>query len=55
MSTQALAGDLSSWVLLGWNGDGHPAYGEGSACVATIVTDYLINQTVPRRGTVCQR
>ena len=52
---QALAGDLSSWVLLGWNGDGHTAYGEGSACVDTIVNDYLINQTVPRSGTVCQR
>jgi len=52
---QALAGDLSSGVLLGWNGDGHTAYGEGSACVDTIVNDYLINQTVPRSGTVCQR
>jgi pimeloyl-ACP methyl ester carboxylesterase len=51
---QALAGDLSSGVLLGWNGDGHTAYGEGSACVDTIVNDYLINLTVPRSGTVCQ-
>jgi pimeloyl-ACP methyl ester carboxylesterase len=52
---QALAGDLSSGVLLGWNGDGHTAYGEGSACVDTIVNDYLINLAVPRSGTVCQR
>jgi pimeloyl-ACP methyl ester carboxylesterase len=51
---QALAGDLSSGVLLGWNGDGHTAYGEGSACVDTIVNDYLINLTVPRSGTICQ-
>ena len=51
---QALAGDLSSGVLLGWNGDGHTAYGEGSACVDTIVNDYLINLTVPRSGMVCQ-
>jgi pimeloyl-ACP methyl ester carboxylesterase len=51
---QALAGDLSSGVLLGWNGDGHTAYGEGSACVDTIVDDYLINLTVPRSGMVCQ-
>jgi pimeloyl-ACP methyl ester carboxylesterase len=52
---QALARDLSSGVLLGWNGDGHTAYGEGSACVDTIVNDYLTNLAVPRSGTVCQR
>jgi TAP-like protein len=40
-------------VLLGWNGDGHTAYGEGSACVDAIVNDYLINLAVPRSGTVC--
>jgi pimeloyl-ACP methyl ester carboxylesterase len=51
---QALAGDLSSGVLLGWNGDGHTAYGEGSSCVDTIVDDYLISLTVPRSGMVCQ-
>ena len=51
---QALAGDLSSGVLLGWNGDGHTAYGEGSACVDTIVNDYLIGLSVPRSGMVCR-
>jgi pimeloyl-ACP methyl ester carboxylesterase len=51
---QALAADLASGVLLGWNGDGHTAYGEGSACVDTIVNDYLIDLSVPRSGTVCQ-
>ena len=51
---QALAGDLASGVLLGWNGDGHTAYGQGSACVDTIVNDYLINLSVPRTGTVCR-
>jgi pimeloyl-ACP methyl ester carboxylesterase len=51
---QALAGDLASGVLLGWNGVGHTAYGEGSACVDTIVNDYLINLAVPRSRTVCQ-
>jgi pimeloyl-ACP methyl ester carboxylesterase len=51
---QALAGDLSSGVLLGWNGDGHTAYGEGSACVDTIVNAYLINLAVPRSGMICQ-
>jgi pimeloyl-ACP methyl ester carboxylesterase len=50
---RALAADLSSGVLLGWNGDGHTAYGEGSACVDTIVNSYLISLKVPRSGTVC--
>jgi pimeloyl-ACP methyl ester carboxylesterase len=50
---RALAADLSSGVLLGWNGDGHTAYGEGSACVDTIVNAYLISLKVPRGGIVC--
>jgi pimeloyl-ACP methyl ester carboxylesterase len=50
---QALAGDLSSGVLLGWNGDGHTAYGEGSACVDATVNAYLISLSVPRGGMVC--
>jgi pimeloyl-ACP methyl ester carboxylesterase len=50
---RALAGDLASGVLLGWNGDGHTAYGEGSACVDTIVNAYLFGLSVPRSGTVC--
>jgi pimeloyl-ACP methyl ester carboxylesterase len=50
---RALAADLSSGVLLSWNGDGHTAYGEGSACVDTIVNAYLISLTVPRSGTLC--
>jgi pimeloyl-ACP methyl ester carboxylesterase len=52
---QALAGDLSSGVLLGWNGVGHTAYGEGSTCVDTTVNDYLFSLTVPKSGTVCQQ
>jgi pimeloyl-ACP methyl ester carboxylesterase len=51
---QALAGDLASGVLLGWDGDGHTAYGEGSACVDTIVNNYLISLSVPASGTVCR-
>jgi len=50
---RALAADLSSGVLLGWNGDGHTAYGEGSACVDQIVNEYLISLKVPRSGNVC--
>jgi len=50
---QALASDLSSGVLLGWNGDGHTAYGEGSPCVDSIVNDYFVSLKVPRSGMVC--
>jgi hypothetical protein len=45
---------LATLRVLGWDGDGHTAYGEGSACVDTIVNDYLIDLAVPRSGTVCQ-
>lgn len=50
---QALTAGLSSGVLLGWNGDGHTAYGEGSSCVDTIVNDYFVSLKVPRSGMVC--
>ena len=49
----ALAGDLKSGVLLGWNGDGHTAYMRGSSCVDSAVDKYLISLVVPRNGTVC--
>lgn len=49
----ALAGDLASGVLLGWNGDGHTAYMMGSSCVDGIVNRYLLDLTVPRSGTLC--
>jgi pimeloyl-ACP methyl ester carboxylesterase len=50
---QALAGDLKSGVLLGWNGNGHTAYMMGSSCVDNAVNSYLISLTVPRSGLVC--
>jgi pimeloyl-ACP methyl ester carboxylesterase len=50
---QALASGLASGVLLGWNGDGHTAYGEGSTCVDGIVNAYFTALAVPRGGTVC--
>jgi pimeloyl-ACP methyl ester carboxylesterase len=49
----ALAGDLASGVLLGWNGDGHTAYMMGSSCVDGTVDQYLLSLTVPRNGTIC--
>jgi pimeloyl-ACP methyl ester carboxylesterase len=50
---RALAMDLKSGVLLGWNGDGHTAYLQGSSCVDSAVDKYLISLVVPRNGTVC--
>ena len=50
---RALAGELKSGVLLGWNGDGHTAYMMGSSCVDGYVNSYLISGAVPRSGTVC--
>jgi pimeloyl-ACP methyl ester carboxylesterase len=50
---QALAGELRSGVLLGWNGNGHTAYMMGSSCVDNYVNRYLITGAVPRSGTVC--
>jgi pimeloyl-ACP methyl ester carboxylesterase len=50
---QALAGELRSGVLLAWNGDGHTAYRNGSACVDSAVDQYLIGLRPPDNGTVC--
>ncbi|MGH3213331.1 MAG: alpha/beta hydrolase [Trebonia sp.] len=45
--------DLASGVLLGWNGEGHTSYFQGSSCVDAAVDSYLISLHVPRSGTVC--
>jgi pimeloyl-ACP methyl ester carboxylesterase len=50
---QALARDLKSGILLGWNGDGHTAYLEGSTCVDTAVDRYLVSLATPRDRTIC--
>jgi pimeloyl-ACP methyl ester carboxylesterase len=51
---QALARELSSGVLLAWNGDGHTAYRMGSTCIDNGVDRYLITLAPPRNGTLCQ-
>ena len=50
---RALAADLASGVLLGWDGEGHTSYMQGSSCVDDYVDAYLINLKVPASGTVC--
>jgi pimeloyl-ACP methyl ester carboxylesterase len=53
-AAQALTGQLGSGVLLSWNGEGHTAYPQ-TACVRRHVDAYLIDLTLPPRGTVCPR
>ena len=51
--SEGLADQLSSGVLLTYDGDGHTAYGGVSACVDSAVNDYLLANTVPDDGTTC--
>ncbi|KRV47588.1 proteinase [Wenjunlia vitaminophila] len=50
---QSLAGQLDSATLLTYEGDGHTAYGRGSACVDSVVNDYLLNGRVPATDKRC--
>jgi hypothetical protein len=52
-AAQALANELANGVLLTRVGDGHTGY-SFSACVKARVDAYLLNLTVPARGTTCQ-
>ncbi|GAA0397408.1 proteinase [Acrocarpospora corrugata] len=50
---EGLASQLTSGVLLTYDGDGHTAYMTGSTCIDTAVDDYLINLKPPTEGTRC--
>jgi pimeloyl-ACP methyl ester carboxylesterase len=50
---QSLASQLGSGRLLTWDGSGHTAYGQGSACVVKVVESYLVAGSVPARDTTC--
>ncbi|MGI5508150.1 alpha/beta hydrolase [Streptomyces sp. CA-106131] len=50
---QALARQLQSGRLLTWDGDGHTAYGRGSACIDNAVNHYLLDGRLPRAGMIC--
>ncbi|GHE40133.1 proteinase [Streptosporangium violaceochromogenes] len=52
---ESLAGQLSSGVLVDFDGDGHTAYRTGSACVDRLVDDYLIDLKVPKDGVRCPK
>ncbi|WP_405614265.1 alpha/beta hydrolase [Streptomyces sp. NBC_01511] len=50
---RSLADQLSSGVLLTYDGDGHTAYGRGSDCVDTAINTYLLEGTPPKNGKKC--
>jgi pimeloyl-ACP methyl ester carboxylesterase len=52
---QGLAAELTSGVLLTYNGDGHTAFLQGNACIDDAVENYLIDLRVPEPGTVCEQ
>ena len=50
---RALASQLSSGRLLAYEGDGHTAYGRGSACIDSAINTYLLRGTPPTQGKRC--
>ena len=44
---------LAQGFLVTFNGDGHTAYGRGSACIDKTVDDFLLNGRVPDRDPDC--
>lgn len=50
---KSLAAQLSSARLLTYDGDGHTAYGRGSACIDATIDAYLLHDTVPPNGKRC--
>jgi pimeloyl-ACP methyl ester carboxylesterase len=50
---ESLASELSSGVLLTWEGEGHTAYTRGSRCIDAAVESYFIDLTVPAAGKRC--
>ncbi|NJP99046.1 alpha/beta hydrolase [Streptomyces zingiberis] len=51
--SRALAAQLDSGTLLTYDGDGHTAYGRGSACVDRAINTYLLKGEAPANGTRC--
>lgn len=51
---KGLARQLSSGVLLTFDGDGHTAYTRGSTCIDNAVDDYLLRSRAPANGKICR-
>ncbi|MEU2061986.1 alpha/beta hydrolase [Streptomyces sp. NPDC013455] len=50
---RSLARQLASGRLLTYDGDGHTAYGRGSACIDAAIDGYLLRGTPPAAGKRC--
>ena len=50
---EALASELSSGVLLTFQGEGHTAYGRSNECILGTVDAYLLDGSVPAEGKRC--
>ncbi|WP_221354895.1 alpha/beta hydrolase [Streptomyces beigongshangae] len=50
---RSLAAQLSSGTLLTYDGDGHTAYGRGSACIDEAINRYLLEGIPPKNGKRC--
>jgi pimeloyl-ACP methyl ester carboxylesterase len=50
---RAMAGQLSSGVLVTREGEGHTAYGQGNVCIDDTVDAYLVEGTVPQADPLC--
>ncbi|MEU1042556.1 alpha/beta hydrolase [Streptomyces sp. NPDC005907] len=50
---EALADQLASGTLLTYDGDGHTAYGRGSACIDSAINRYLLQGAAPGKGKRC--
>jgi len=50
---QSLADQLTSGVLLTYDGDGHTAYRRGSGCIDAAVDTFLVEGQPPDDGTTC--
>lgn len=48
-----LSSQLSSSVLLTYEGDGHTAYMRGSECIDKELENYLVDGTIPEKNIVC--
>ena len=49
----AVAATLESGILITNEGDGHTVVGQGKPCIDDLVTNYLLNDEVPKDGTTC--
>ncbi|MGW6291414.1 alpha/beta hydrolase [Streptomyces sp. NPDC055058] len=52
--SEALAAQLDTARLLTYDGDGHTAYGRGSACIDAAINAHLVEGTPPADGKRCR-